>query len=60
VQSNDPGEHGAEHPVERRRRARRERQLSIFAERRLGDRRRLVLDALDRVRALLGLPPLQR
>jgi flagellar biogenesis protein FliO len=54
----NPGDSG-EH-AERRRRARRERQISIFDERRLGERRRVALDLLDRVRVFLGLPPLQR
>jgi hypothetical protein len=60
MHTEDPDERAAEPAAERRRRIRRQRQVSIFAERRLGDRRRLALDALDRVRAFLGLPPLQR
>jgi hypothetical protein len=60
VQTEEPDERGTEPAAERRHVNRRQRQLSIFAERRLGDRRRMALDALDRVRAFLGLPPLQR
>lgn len=55
-----PTEDPDDRRVERRLRARRQRQLSIFADRRLGERRRLALDLLDRVRLFLGLPPLQR
>jgi hypothetical protein len=43
---------------DRRRRERRGAQLAIFFNRRLGERRRAARAFLDRLRSLLGLPPL--
>jgi hypothetical protein len=45
-------------PGERRRGQRRGAQLAIFADRRLGERRRAARALLDRLRTFLGLPPL--
>ena len=43
---------------ERRRKDRRQSQISIFIERRLGDRRRVQRRLVDVFRSFLGLPPL--
>jgi hypothetical protein len=50
--------HGTPAEPERRRRERRGGQLAIFADRRLGERRRTMRGLLDRLRSFLGLPPL--
>ena len=43
---------------DRRRSDRRRSQISIFIERRLGDRRRVQRRLIDVFRSFLGLPPL--
>jgi len=43
---------------ERRREDRRQSQISVFIERRLGDRRRVHRRLIDVFRSFLGLPPL--
>ncbi|HEY0615783.1 MAG TPA: hypothetical protein VGC96_14125 [Candidatus Elarobacter sp.] len=45
---------------DRRRGDRRGSQISIFVERRFGDRRRVPRRLIDVFRAFLGLPPLDR
>jgi hypothetical protein len=55
---NDDTDRRAAEREERRRRERRRSQLSIFVERRLGDRRRLPRRLIDVFRKFLGLAPL--
>ena len=43
---------------DRRRSDRRRSQISVFIERRLGDRRRVQRRLIDVFRSFLGLPPL--
>ena len=50
----------SEREGDRRRGERRRSQLSIFVERRLGDRRRIQRRLVDVFRKFLGLPPLEK
>jgi hypothetical protein len=55
---NDDSERRSEEREDRRRSDRRRSQISIFIERRLGDRRRVQRRLVDVFRSFLGLPPL--
>jgi hypothetical protein len=55
---NDDKDRRAEAREDRRRGERRRSQISIFIERRLGDRRMLPRRLVDVFRSFLGLPPL--
>jgi hypothetical protein len=54
----DDSERRSSERDERRRSDRRRSQISIFIERRLGDRRRVQRRLVDVFRSFLGLPPL--
>jgi hypothetical protein len=58
--NDDPKRRSDETEDDRRRGDRRRSQLSIFIERRLGDRRRIPRRLIDSFRAFLGLPPFDR
>jgi hypothetical protein len=55
---NDETDRRASERDERRRGERRQSQIAIFIERRLGDRRVLPRRLVDVFRSFLGLPPL--
>ncbi|HEV3087854.1 MAG TPA: hypothetical protein VGX96_11570 [Candidatus Elarobacter sp.] len=58
---NDQDERrAAEREGDRRRGDRRRSQLSVFIERRMGERRRVQRRLVDVFRNFLGLPPLEK
>ena len=52
------GDRRDEERDDRRRKDRRQSQIAVFVERRLGDRRRVPRRLVDVFRGFLGLPPL--
>jgi hypothetical protein len=54
---NEDSERRASEREDRRRGERRQSQISIFIERRFGDRRRIPRRLIDVFRSFLGLPP---
>jgi hypothetical protein len=54
---NDDSDRRSSEREDRRRGERRRSQISIFIERRFGDRRRIPRRLIDVFRSFLGLPP---